>query len=160
MTLNITGVSLRHLGGHINRQSGGQLRHLTIIRARSSLSNQKTYSSGAIEQKVNTASNCLTIEVRKENISRALRFFNSFIKLIRMRGHSLELTNRGTTLSVFGQQYQIKIFEQGNRVVVTEGGWTRSVIKPNGTLSLKLLHPIIKRSGGMAMLNWKSNLPG
>lgn len=113
-----------------------------VRRAREYLSNQKSNNWRGFDNYINTSIGILNITVTKKNVARALRVFDSLIKLLRLRGHEISVTDFRTTLIVHNQKYNIKLREKGNRVVVDpDSKYPSTDIKPNGKLSLKLDEP-------------------
>ena len=51
----------------------------------------------------------ISIKVAPSNVSRALRFFNSLIKLLRLRGHDVKIRNDSTYAVVEGEEIAIAI---------------------------------------------------
>ncbi len=79
----------------------------------------------------------LSIYVRNEHRPRALRFFDTLIKLLEHRGHKV-ITRDHETLAVIGEiETKISLKEASNRVYRTEGRWQTSDLVPNGKLIFK-----------------------
>lgn len=80
---------------------------------------------------------CLSIYVEKGTQPRALRFFDSLIKLLEYRGHKVIVRESGTYARVGTVELSLTLRESGNRVFNNEGLWRTSEIVPNGRLHLK-----------------------
>jgi hypothetical protein len=79
----------------------------------------------------------LSIHVQNEHRSRALRFFDTLLKLLEHRGHKV-ITRGHETLAVIGEvETKISLREASNRVYRTERNWTTSDLVPNGKLIFK-----------------------
>lgn len=79
----------------------------------------------------------LNILVQNDHRPRALRFFDTLIKLLEHRGHKV-ITRGHETLVVIGEiETQISLREASNRVYRTERNWTTSDLVPNGKLIFK-----------------------
>jgi hypothetical protein len=62
--------------------------------------------------------NCLDVKISKENVDRAMRIYDAFIKALEKRGFSISVdeTNGTTSVSVLGEDLEIKLEEPSNRV--------------------------------------------
>jgi hypothetical protein len=80
---------------------------------------------------------CLSIYVEKDTQPRALRLFDSLIKLLEYRGHNV-IVRQAATYAVIGSiELNLTLRESGNRVYNNDGPWRTSEIVPNGRLHLK-----------------------
>lgn len=79
----------------------------------------------------------LSIHVQNEHRPRALRFFDTLIKLLEYRGHKLIAKGYETCVVIGEVETKISLREASNRVYRTEGNWTTSDLVPNGKLILK-----------------------
>src|SRR5690606_34654308 len=68
---------------------------------------------------------------------RALLFMNTFIKLLRARGHNIILEFRGTYAVIKNERVKIQLREKSKVVPVTKNNWTTREFHPNGILSFK-----------------------
>lgn len=109
-----------------------------IKEARTDLRSKKPSTWRGFKTTVSTSSSILSISVTKENVTRALRFMNSFIKLARLRGHEIKPGSRTTMIIIDGEEYKIRFREKHTRQKINDGRWETSELVPNGTLSLKL----------------------
>lgn len=79
----------------------------------------------------------LDITVQPSLRKRALRFFNSFIKLMEYRGHTVYTRSHTTYVRIQSIDIKISLREAHNRVFHGEGIWRTSELIPNGKLMLK-----------------------
>jgi len=80
---------------------------------------------------------CLSIYVENDTQPRALRFFDTLIKLLEYRGHKV-IVRQSATYAVIGTiELNLTLRESSNRVFNTEGRWRTSNLIPNGKLHLK-----------------------
>lgn len=75
--------------------------------------------------------NELDIKVSPNSIGRALRFMDSLIKLLLLRGHDITKKGRKTYTVVFGEEIQIRLFES-RKVVESADRWESRKLVPNG----------------------------
>jgi len=108
-----------------------------IQRTRTHIKKQKPSSWGGIER-IRTYGDYLGIEVTKSTVDRALRFYDCFIKLLRLRGHEIYIDTHSTKINVYKEEYVIRLREKGNRITNTESSYPTSQNVPNGKLSIKL----------------------
>lgn len=83
----------------------------------------------------------LAISVTKSLSARALKFTDSFIKLMEKAGHQIEVRSHETYCIVNDEHHQIKIREKCSRKIfdrTSRMNW--SYLVPNGKLSLKIAH--------------------
>ncbi len=109
-----------------------------IDQAKAYFNSKESTSHWRYSSEVHTKSGLLSIAVAKDNVPRALRFMDAFIKLGRKRGHQIEISSHDTLFIVDDERYKIRFREQHIRQIVQTGTWTRSELIPNGILSLKL----------------------
>lgn len=110
-----------------------------VQRAKSYLDKQSPSKWRGFEDTIRTNGGLLSISVAKNNISRMLRFIDSFIKLLEKRGHKIEIRNWDTQAIVNEESFTIKFREKCNRKVIEEGKWNRHELVPNGRLSVKIV---------------------
>ena len=110
-----------------------------VQRAKSYLDKQRPSKWRGFEDTIKTNGGLLSISVAKKNVSRMLRFIDSFIKLLEKRGHKIEIRNWDTLAIVNEEPFTIKFREKCNRKVIEEGKWNRNELVPNGRLSVKLV---------------------
>lgn len=80
----------------------------------------------------------LDIRVAKTNVDRALLFFDTLIKALKARGHSIEIRNRKTLAIVGGHDFELFLREKMRKESVQDGTWTRQVFHPKGILALQV----------------------
>lgn len=80
----------------------------------------------------------LDIRVAKTNVDRALLFFDTLIKALKARGHSVEIRNRKTLAIVGGHDFELFLREKMRKETVQERTWTRQVFHPKGILALQV----------------------
>lgn len=85
-----------------------------------------------------TSQGILSVSVTNENIPRALRFMDAFIKLLRKRGHDVGFKYENAAVFIDDQSYQIRCREKHTRQINNDRGYQSSDLIPNGILSLKL----------------------
>ncbi|MCG3165675.1 MAG: hypothetical protein POELPBGB_01450 [Bacteroidia bacterium] len=91
---------------------------------------QKNYSGF-----VNTWENRLSIDVSSSQLSRSLRFLDTFIKLIKARGH--KATNK--RIIVFGEEFEFALREKRNRELIQGNySWETAKYTLTGKLVLKI----------------------
>lgn len=108
-----------------------------IVKAKEELNSNEVSRWGTAEGLVTTSTNSLNIEVSKANISRALCFMNTFIKLIKKRGHTIKI-ERGTFIIIDSEELEVRLREYRKRVDIKESRWSRTGYQPTGELSFKI----------------------
>ncbi|WP_191859871.1 hypothetical protein [Hanstruepera ponticola] len=108
-----------------------------IVKAREDLKEKQPSTWGTSEGLLSTSSGIINLQVSKSNLSRALRFMDAFIKLIKKRGHSIKVTD-GTIVVINGENLKIRIREFVKREEINDNGWKRSGYRPTGELSFRL----------------------
>lgn len=102
-----------------------------VVKAKEDLK-EKEPIWGTSEGLLSTSSGIINLQVSKSNISRALRFMDAFIKLIKKRGHSIKVTD-GTMVVINGENLKIRIREFVKREEINDNGWKRSGYRPTGS---------------------------
>jgi hypothetical protein len=105
-----------------------------VIAARESINNNKWHQSSGI---VSCLRGELDIRAEKANISRALRFMDALIKLLRARGHDVLLDDNSTYALVKNQRFDISLREKAKRVPRPDS-LSSSEYLPTGILVLKI----------------------
>lgn len=105
-----------------------------IIAARESLNRKDSYAHHGL---ISCQRGELNIRVTKENVSRALRFMDAFIKAMRARGHEITIENDSTYAVVKTQKLEVSLREKTKRIPGTER-WQTSDYQPTGQLVFKL----------------------
>ena len=79
----------------------------------------------------------LDITVEPKNISRALLFMDTFIKLLRARGHDIVTEYRGTYILIKDERVKIQLREKARTVINPGKNWPSREFHPTGILSFK-----------------------
>jgi hypothetical protein len=88
---------------------------------------------------LSTRNGYLNIRVSKDNISRALRFMDTLIKLLHERGHLIENKYDKTYVLIFEQKIEISLKEKLKRVEVpTDYSWVYHEYRPTGILTFRV----------------------
>jgi len=80
----------------------------------------------------------LKILVTKENIGRALRFMDTFIKAIRARGHDIKISNRDTFVIICEEEIKISCKEKAKRVIISNSPYNNTELRSTGILSFNI----------------------
>jgi hypothetical protein len=105
-----------------------------IIAARESLNRKDSHAHHGL---ISCQRGELDIRVTKENVPRALRFMDVFIKAMRTRGHEITIENDSTHAVVKTQKLEISLREKTKRIPGTDR-WQTSDYQPTGQLVFKL----------------------
>ena len=111
--------------------------HPLIAQTKSILSKQKPDGHSYIGT-VSSGWEGLDIRVDKTNVDRALLFFDTLIKALKKRGHTVEIRNRKTIAMVSGHDFELFLREKMRKETVQDGTWTRQVFYPKGILALQV----------------------
>lgn len=106
-----------------------------IIAAKQSLAQKN--KSYRFEGLIQTGRGLLDIQVSVANVSRALRFMDCLLKMLRLRGHNVEVNSQGTYAIVDGEKIKMICREKCKRVVSTKYSWNSYEFHANGLLSFK-----------------------
>ncbi|MDD2792358.1 MAG: hypothetical protein PHD73_04210 [Sediminibacterium sp.] len=79
----------------------------------------------------------MDIQVSIANVSRALRFMECLLKMLRLRGHNVEVNSQGAYAIVDGEKIKMIYREKCKRVVSTKYSWNSHEFHANGLLSFK-----------------------
>lgn len=104
-----------------------------IIDVRETLTAKRDYIHKGV---VHSGEGQIDICVSPGNVSRALRFMDTFIKAIKARGHEIKFRNRESYIIVFGTEMEITFREKLKRVVIKDT-WERTDYVPTGILSFR-----------------------
>ena len=110
---------------------------MLIIEAKKILRSQKP-DNWLYKGTVSCAGDALDIRVAPKNITRALLFWDTLIKALRIRGHEIQFRNRETYVIVEGHDFKILFRERMKREVYKDGNWERTVYQPTGILYFQL----------------------
>jgi hypothetical protein len=95
--------------------------------------NSKNYRG----EMVYTPKGYLDIHVFPENIDRALRIFDTFIKLLRYRNYEISFQGFDTHVNIYGVDYKIAIREKQRFEMEQKGHWTEKKAFPTNILIFK-----------------------
>lgn len=134
--------------------------HKLVQQAKENLDSKKNEHYVDEKYLLRTSYKILSIDVTKGNISRALRFFDTFIKLIEKLGYHMDVKYDQTILTIKGEQFELKILEKSNRKVDdTIPSWRNRGLVPNGKLSFKLCHAYATKEWVDGRLRLEQQLP-
>jgi hypothetical protein len=104
-----------------------------IISARESLTAKKDHrwSDGL----AHTENNELNIRVSPNNIPRALRFMDAFIKVMRNRGHDFSTEGEKVQAIILSEKVSLYLRESCRRITIKDK-WERTELVPSGILTL------------------------
>ena len=106
-----------------------------VIRAKKSINkSEKWYRVGCT---VTTEPGELRINVTPELVNRALSILDTFIKVMKKRGHSFRATNRDCILIIGQQTLEMSLVEVNKRNIVEGRLYPQTELQPNGKLALK-----------------------
>ena len=114
-----------------------------IIAAQKDLRNKKPSRTlySKIQETIKTSIGIIDIDVSKDNVPRALRFMDTFIKLIKLRGYNI-VTNDGSKVIVNGESIKIRFRETLKRIKTKDPDsrydWEYTELIPSGILSFKI----------------------
>jgi len=117
--------------------------HYLIKAAKADLKTKKPsgYYYSNIKGTVHTSKGIFYIDVSKENVPKALRFLDSFIKLLELRGHQIK-TSDGSKVFVNGETINIRCREILKRIKIEDKdssySWERTELVPSGILSFEI----------------------
>lgn len=106
-----------------------------IVTAKESLNRRDQYENNGM---VSCERGELDIKVARANIPRALRFMDTLIKILRKRGHGIEMRNDKTCVLIDGQDIEIRLREKLRKEIVKGTYSDSTVYKPNGLLAFQL----------------------
>jgi len=86
---------------------------------------------------VTSRNELVDITVQPKNVDRALNFMNALIKLLRARGHGIQLQYNNTFVLIKGERIKVHLMELRKTVNNTKGQWSERDYIPTGLLSLK-----------------------
>ncbi|MCW3107243.1 MAG: hypothetical protein JWQ09_1749 [Segetibacter sp.] len=106
-----------------------------IIEARNSLTERSKYLNNGLAW---CSIDHLSIKVSPGNISRALRFMDKFIKVLKIRGHEVYVRHDSTYVVIEKEEIMISLRESLKRELVDDGRWKTAKDTPTGLLCLKM----------------------
>jgi hypothetical protein len=107
-----------------------------ILEAREYLKNKKP-DNWLYKNMVETKRGLLEIRVSPDNVDRALRFMDTLIKALRIRGHSIEIDHK-THIIVNKQKLEVCLKERLKKVVVPDTYRKNTEYHPTGLLYFKM----------------------
>lgn len=108
-----------------------------VIETKTALRSQKP-DNWLYKGTVSCAGIVLDTRVAPKNITRAILFWDTLIKALRIRGHDIQFRNRETYVIVEGHDFKILFRERMKREVYKDGNWERTVYQPTGILYFQL----------------------
>ena len=110
-----------------------------IKEAKEDLKDKKPALWSRHQNLIYTSTNNICIEVSKSNITRALLFMDTLIKLIKKRGHKIKI-ERGTFIVINDEELKVRLKEFTKRVKIEESNssWDRYEFIPSGALSFRI----------------------
>ena len=67
-------------------------------------------------------------------LPRSLRFFDTLIKVLKLRGHTVKAESRETIALLFGVEIKIRLREKDKLIKEMDGKWPRTLREPTGVL--------------------------
>jgi hypothetical protein len=111
---------------------------ILIINAKEGYPSQRYIRSGGDCLRT-TNDGLLDITVAPKNINRALIFMDSFIKLLKARGHDVTINNNGTCAIIFGEEITICLQEKLRiEETVDKYNWRSRQYFPTGILTFRM----------------------
>lgn len=109
-----------------------------VVAVKTTLTNQKP-DTFQYKGMVHSTRGELDIKVSSENIGRALRFMDTFIKLLRARGHNAIADDNAAYAIVSEEKIEISLKELTKRIKVKSGilSWETTEYHPTGILSFR-----------------------
>ncbi|MFN3137688.1 MAG: hypothetical protein ACE37L_08370 [Allomuricauda sp.] len=111
---------------------------ILVQKAKSDLATSNYQPNHQYQDIIHTTKGYLNIEVSKKMVPRALRFMNALIKLLRKRGHDIEIDGYSTYAIVFDEKINIRCREKSKRVMVKSDRWTNYEYHASDILMLKM----------------------
>ena len=106
-----------------------------IVAARESLNSKDRYEHNGL---VSCQRDELDIKVAKPNVARALRFMDTLIKALRVRGHDIQMKNDATNVIVEEGDIKVQFREKLKREIVKGTHWDSAVYHPTGILAFQI----------------------
>ncbi|SDQ23585.1 hypothetical protein [Flagellimonas zhangzhouensis] len=111
---------------------------ILVQKAKSDLATSNFQPNHQYQDIIHTTKGNLNIEVSKKMVPRALRFMNALIKLLRKRGHDIEIDGYSTYAIVLDEKINIRCREKSKRVLVKKERWTNYEYHASDILMLKM----------------------
>jgi len=111
-----------------------------IIQARRSFEDKKKNWGQWGNENITSKYNGLNISVTPKSIGRVLRFMDTLIKLLKKRGHHIEISGENTYIRIYGEKIEVSLREKSKRIKTKrpDSLWFDTELKPTGKLSLKI----------------------
>ncbi|SHG78981.1 hypothetical protein SAMN04488109_1846 [Chryseolinea serpens] len=103
---------------------------VTATKERAAASSKRDWSSKVFSIYPNE----LNISGTDALLPRSLRFFDSFIKVLKLRGHAVTAENRETVAILFGEEIKIRLREKDKLTREMDGKWPQTRRDPTGVL--------------------------
>ncbi|MBI6117944.1 hypothetical protein [Salegentibacter maritimus] len=113
--------------------------HPLVKKAKEILKNRKIGWFGKGRDIIYSQGECLATEVTKPNIPRALRLWNTLIKIILQRGHKIS-ENKNSEFLIDEEKFTLRVREILKRVKVEDSRWERFEMVGSGIMSIKIGH--------------------
>ena len=113
--------------------------HSLVKEAKEILKDRKIGWFGKGRDIIYSKGECLATEVTKPNIPRALRIWNTLIKIILQRGHKIS-NNKISEFLINEEEFTIRVREILKRVKVKDPSWERYEMVGSGIMSIKIGH--------------------
>lgn len=82
----------------------------------------------------------LNIQVKPENLNRALRIFSTIIRVLRLRGHQIIAKGyRDTHVIVDGEEFLIQLIEKTTKIENKESNYPQYIKQPSGKFKFEIL---------------------
>ncbi len=115
-----------------------------IADAKHELENDEPGSYGREKGYVYSGFNNIPIYITKKFIGRSLRILDAFIKLVKARGHSIEIYNYSPVIFIHEERYEFSLREKQRRIASTRK-WHEYDYEPTGKLILSVARWCDKR---------------
>ena len=112
-----------------------------IIAARESLNSKDRYEHNGL---VSCQRGELDIKVAKPNVARSLRFMDTLIKALQVRGHDIQMKNDATYAIVEEEDIKVQFREKLKREMIKGTHWDSAVFHPTGILAFQINNYSIK----------------
>lgn len=102
----------------------------------------------------------LSIDVRYDNLPRALRIFDTIIKTLRSRGHEISFDWSGTVAVIYGQEIRMRLREMNKVSDKPREKYSSRVLEPTGKLSFLIgsYHDKVVNDGRVLLEDKISNI--
>lgn len=108
-----------------------------VVEAQANLARQKA-DEYLYKGTVQTSVNVLDIRVAPKNVGRALRFMDTLIKALELRGHTVKNVNNKTYAVINGRDTEISFKERLKKEIVSDGNYKHTEYHPTDLLYFKM----------------------